>query len=182
MKVILSFLDNGDDVYLWVGQKSNIDESWKGVAVSEELVGCRKPKCKLHRLEQKKGTDNDEGFWKLLGGKKTIRPEENDEMSTHAHRKHELYQLSDKSGKLDFKKIAEGTIHYDSFKSDDVFIADVGDSVICWVGKNASKDEKAKAFEYTIKYMDQQKRPPWLPMIKLTQGNENPGFFHYIKK
>jgi hypothetical protein len=178
-------LDNGDDVYLWVGQKSNIDESWKGVAVSEELVGCRKPKCKLIRLEQKKGTDNDDTFWKLLGGHKKIKTAEEagqDDMTSHATRKHELFQLSDKSGKLEFKKIAEGTLKYDMFKTDDVFIADVGDSVICWVGKGASKDEKAKAFEHTIKYMDVQKRPPWLPMIKLTQGNENPGFFHYIKK
>jgi gelsolin len=175
-------LDNGDEVFLWVGQKSDINESWKGVAVAEEMVGCRKPKCHLTRLEQKKGTDNNDTFWKLLGGKKTIKPDAGDDMVNHAARKHELFQLSDRSGKCEFKKVAEGVLTYDLFKTDDVFIADVGDSVICWVGKGASNTEKAKAFEYSIRYLEAQKRPPFLPLIKLTQGNENPGFFHYIKK
>jgi len=103
-------------------------------------------------------------------------------MVDHASRAHELFQLSDRTGKFEFKKVAEGVLTYDMFKTDDVYITDVGDSVICWIGKSASRTEKAKAFEYTIKYLEVHKRPAWIPMIKVVQGHENPGFFHYIKK
>jgi len=138
-------LDNGDDIYLWVGQKCDINESWKGVTVADELVAVRKPKAKLIRLDQKGGKDNNEDFWKLLGGHpKTIKSaaDGGSDMESEAKRKHELWQLTDKSGRLEFKKIAEGVIKYEDFKAEDVFIADVGDAIICWVGSKASKDEK----------------------------------------
>jgi len=177
-------LDHGDEIYFWVGKGCDKNETWGGVAVADDLVDCRKPKPELIRLDEKDGKDNNDKFWKLLGGKNTVKSvhEGGNNLEKESKRVHQLFQLSDRTGQLEFKMIADVSLKYELFKDDDVFIADTGDAIICWIGSKATKGEKAKAFEYTVKYMTAHNRPAWLPMIKVAHGHENEQFWKHVKK
>jgi len=176
-------LDNGLELYLWFGEHMNMNEMWFSTTHAEELHNTRK-NSELFRLKQKNGEDKSDNFWKLLGGKKEIKKkEEANLMVQHGKREHELYRLSEKDGKIEFKEITKGRLTFDMFNSSqDCFVADVGDAVFTWIGKDTSNNEKKKAFSYAVEYLNIQKRPQWLPIIKINQGNENDHFFKHIHK
>lgn len=87
-----------------------------------------------------------------------------------------LWQLSDASGSLEFKKVQEGKITKDKLVSDDVFIADVGSEVFVWVGKGASAGEKKKGMSYATQYLADNGRPAHLPITQVFEGGENEVF------
>lgn len=173
-------LDNKTEVFVWIGKKANKNEFWKGITVAEEIHETRKGKSEITKLEQ--GSETDE-FWSVLGGKKTIKSEKEVEgdLQEEAKREQELWELSEENGQFKFEMVQKGKIEHKNFNSDNVFIADVGDTIFTWIGSKSSKGEKAKAFEYALKYMEEKKRPQWLPIVKVVDGHESTGFLSYIK-
>ena len=62
----------------------------------------------------------------------------------------------------------------------DVFILDAGNHIYVWVGKDASKDERAKGLGYASEYLFKQKRPRSLPITRVVEGHESEAFLHAI--
>jgi gelsolin len=164
-------LDSGLKLYTWMGENAAGSEKFKATQVANDLKNSRKG-CSVERLE----TEGSDEFWKLLGGKGTIKTkDEGDAMEVQAQRKPVLFKLSDDKdgdGKMEFDKVAEGELKLNMLKSDDVFIADVGDSCIVWVGKGASKNESKNALPMANKYLGLNERPAWLPIIRVMEGDE----------
>ena len=48
-----------------------------------------------------------------------------------------MYQLSDASGKLTFKTVAQGKLDKSLLDSQDVFLVDAGGHLYVWVGKGS---------------------------------------------
>merc|ERR1711953_668838 len=70
-----------------------------------------------------------------------------------------LFQLSDSTGKMEFKLVGEKNVKGDLLDSNDVFVFDIGAEVFVWVGKGASKGEKREAMKYAQEYLKKYNRP-----------------------
>jgi len=65
-------------------------------------------------------------------------------------------------------------------KSDDVFIVDLGSELIVWVGKGASKKERALAIQYAGLFLQHAKRPFGTPIVRLQEGQETAAFWKHF--
>jgi len=174
-------LDAGLELYQWNGKKAGPMEKQKGAAVSRALKEERKGKANIHVLEEGESSVDSVDFWKRLGGEGKIKSAEEGgsdaEAEKEASKIRKLYQLSDASGKMEFKFISEGNaIKKTQLVTDDVMIFDAGNEVFVWVGKGANANEKKQALGYAQSYLTQNKRPSWLPISRILQGGENPSF------
>lgn len=82
-----------------------------------------------------------------------------------------LYQLSDESGSLVMTKVEP--IEKSALSTTDVFIFDIGLEIFVWIGKGASKAERAQGMNYATKYMKEHDRPDFLPVTQIFEGGEN---------
>jgi len=174
-------LDAGLELYQWNGKKAGPMEKQKGAAVSRALKEERKGKPTIHVLEEGESSNDSLEFWKKLGGEGKIKTAEEGGSDAEAEKEsakiRKLYQLSDASGKMEFKFISEGNaIKKSQLVADDVMIFDAGNEVFVWVGKGANANEKKQALGYAQTYLTQNKRPSWLPISRIIQGGENPAF------
>jgi len=171
-------LDNGLEVFQWNGSKGGIFEKRKAQDVTAQIREERQGKAKVTIID---GLEDNAAFWKLLGGKPTKEqlPKEtpDDEKKTHTK---VLQQLSDSTGQLKLTEVATGTFKKSQLKSDDVFIVDLGNELIVWVGKGASKKERALAIQYAGLYLKHAKRPFGTPIVRIAEGQESAGFWKHF--
>jgi len=169
-------LDNGLTIYQWNGQKSGPHEKSNGAQMCRALTDERKGRAKSFVLEE---GDKEPGFWKLLGGEGAVKSAEEggDDLEAETAGVKLLFQLSDATGKLEFKQVASGSQCKKSMlDSNDVFILDTGAEVFAWIGKGSSVDEKAKALSFAQDYLTKYNRPAYLPISRILEGGENPTF------
>jgi len=159
--------DGGLDVHMLLGKECNPREKHRAAEFISALASER-PNCKHNAFEE---NDSDAGpFWTAVGGK----PAEGISAAipdTPAPFDKKLFRLSDETGKMLMKEVKPFTIA--SLQSEDVFILDSGQEVFCWVGKGASKDEKAKALGYATDYLFKNNRPKTLSVSRILEGSEN---------
>jgi len=91
-----------------------------------------------------------------------------------------LHQLSDSTGQIKLTEVASGSFKKSDLKSGDVFLVDIGSEVFVWVGKDASKKEKALAVQYAALYLKQIGRPFGTPVVRLTEGGETAAFWKHF--
>jgi len=91
-----------------------------------------------------------------------------------------LHSLSDASGQLKLTEVATGSIKKAHLKSDDVYIVDLGNEVFVWVGKGASKKEKALAIQYAALYLKHHGRPYGTPVARIQEGGEPSSFWKHF--
>jgi len=163
-------LDNGLEVIQWNGNKSSVAERRKAADLSQAIAQERGGLVKVKVNEE---NNEDESFWKCLGGKGPIKSaEEGGSDEVQAPMK-VLFRLSDASGSMKFTKEAEGpTVKKNKLDSNDVFILDVGPEVFTWVGKGATKEEKNKALGFAQQYLKDQGRPEYTPISRVLEGGE----------
>jgi hypothetical protein len=165
-------LDAGLEIYQWNGRSAGIAEKRKATEIVESLKKDRNGKAKSQILD---GLEDSEGFWKLIGGKPaSIAPATSDDIKVEKCKI--LYKLSDESGALKKTKIAEGSVKKSQLESKDVFILDVGHTVWVWIGKGASKQERAKGIEFGTKHLKEAGRPDHTPVSRVLDGAEPQGF------
>jgi gelsolin len=174
-------LDAGLKIYQFNGTKAGPMEKQKGAAITRSLKEERKSAPQVIVVEETDtGADADE-FWKHLGGRGKIKTAEeggSDDLAEKETAKvRRLMHLSDASGKMEFKQVAEGNaIKKSQFISDDVMVFDAGHEVFVWVGKGASKEEKKNALGYAQTYLTQFKRPAYIPITRVQEAGETPDF------
>jgi len=174
-------LDAGLALYQWNGKSAGPLEKQKGAALSRALKEERKGKPSVYVMEEGEKSADTVEFWKLLGGEGPIKTAEEGGSDVEAEKENnkirKLFQLSDASGKMEFKLINEGNaIKRNQLISDDVMIFDAGNEVYAWIGKGASKEEKKQALGFAQDYLTKFKRPSWLPISRVLEGGENETF------
>jgi gelsolin len=77
-----------------------------------------------------------------------------------------LFKLSDSSGNLEMNLVGEGKGKILKSKLDmtDVFILDIGTQIYVWIGKKASKQERANGIKSGVAYLRGNGRPADTPV------------------
>jgi hypothetical protein len=118
-------------------------------------------------------------FWKAIGGQGPVKTAEEggDDLEHEKATEKKLFQLSDASGKLEFKEVGKGAaIKRSMLDSNDVFILDTGAEVYAWIGKGASPDEKKKAMQFAQDYLQKHNKPLFVPITRILEGGANETF------
>jgi hypothetical protein len=171
-------LDAGLEIYQWNGRTAGIAEKRKATEIAENLKKDRNGKPKVQILD---GLEACEPFWKLLGGKPaSVAPATPDDVKVEKVKV--LYRLSDESGELKKTKVAEGSVKKSQLETKDVFILDCGHMVWVWIGKGASKQERAKGIEFGTKHVKDSGRPDHIPVSRVLEGAEPQGFKAELSK
>jgi len=173
-------LDGGLKIWQFNGRKCGPQEKQKGAQLARAIVDERKGKPKVDVLEE---GDKDVEFWKLLGGQGPIKSAEEggDDNEAETNTGKILFQLSDSTGSMVFKEVGKGSACKKALlDSNDVFILDTGAEVFAWIGKGASKDEKAKALGFAQDYLTKFNRPAHMPICRILEGGENQVFMNAL--
>jgi hypothetical protein len=178
-------LDCGLTIYQWNGSQCGPMEKQKGAAVCRALKEERKSGPNVIVVEEAdKGVDAD-NFWKGVGGRpakiKTADEggKDDEEVVTKCNVRR-LWHLSDASGKMEFKQVAEGNkVSMSLFNHDDVMIFDAGFEVFAWIGKGANAAERANGIKYAedmLKNDSDKERVKRTPISRVLDGQESPSF------
>jgi hypothetical protein len=122
--------------------------------------------------------EEDEEFWKVLGGKGPVASAEaggsDVEAASIGSVEKTLLRISDASGGMDVSEVAKGTkIQKSLLDSNDVFILDAGHEVFAWVGLKASVGEKKHALQYAQDYVTKNNKHPATPVSRVLEGGES---------
>jgi len=169
-------LDAGTLIIQWNGSKSGVLEKAKGAELLQAIEGEREGRAKGRVIAE---SDNDEEFWKILGGKGPVADAAAGGSDVEAEKHHEgvLLRLSDASGKFEFNEVAKGNrIKRNLLDTNDVFILFTGAEVFAWVGKKASAGEKKKALQFAQEYVLKAGLPVHTPVARIVEGGENEVF------
>jgi len=174
-------LDAGLSIYQWNGKSGGPAEKNKGSALARAIKDEREGRSKVTVHEE---GDKDLGeFWKILGGEGPVKSAAEGGSDTEvASTSKVLFSLSDATGKLEFKKVAESKVTRAHFVSNDAFIFDVGPQVFAWIGKGSSANERKGALQYAADYLKNNSRPLHLPIIRILEGGENEVFEAFLDK
>jgi gelsolin len=167
-------LDAGLELYQWNGKTAGINEKRKANEIIQDLKKHRNGKPKSIVLDN---LEDHESFWKLLGGKPgpgEIAKATSDEIKVEKVKI--LTELSDKTGELKSTKVAEGVVKKSQLNTNEVFILDVGHSVFAWIGKGASKAERANGIKFATDYCARAGRPAHTPVVRVLEGAEPRAF------
>jgi gelsolin len=163
-------LDAGLTIYKWIGSKSNSFEKFRAASICEEIKNERIGKPVIVELEE---SNNDETFWKILGGRNEIKSRGKSTGTDGATHSKNMFRLSDSSGEL-----LMTTVEYakSSLSSDDVFIIDAGSEILIWIGNKTTANEKKNSIAIAQQYIKDYGRPSQIPFSVMSEGRENCSF------
>ena len=165
-------LDTGLKIFIWIGKNSNGFEKFHMGCLAQKIKNIRNNKVNLISIYED-NTDNID----LKNKKEFDEFMEKYEEENKPEKKESFYEgtkkmmkLSDENGKFEMSEVPYSK---DSLSTKDSFLIDRGDSLIIWIGKEASKKEKKFARFYAKKYIKQEKRSDQLPILVTNEGKNN---------
>jgi len=173
-------LDKGLDIYQWQGKKAGKNEKARAGQLCRALDDERRGKPEVHVYGQ---TDKDiaEFYCHFAEYKEGEAVEISDESVDDAEWEKKsdkiLMQLSDASGTMEFKEVAKVNVKRSQLDSKDVFVFDIGNEVFVWIGKDATAEEKKGGLQYAGQYLKDYKRPSFLPITKILEGQDSNAFY-----
>jgi len=170
--------DKGMDLYQFNGKGASGFEKVKAAEMARAIDDDRNGKPEVHVFEEGDNDDNEQKFWAGVGGKKSI-PESTGVDSKPNDRPKKLFRLSDASGKMVFTK--EGNCTKASLDTNDVFVFDSGNAIYVWIGKGASKDERAKGMGYATQYLSDEKLSMNTQCVCIREGAAVPEFYKQLE-
>eukprot|EP00466_Bigelowiella_natans_P006920 jgi/Bigna1/86413/estExt_fgenesh1_pg.C_100194 len=200
-------LDCGLTLYRWIGSKANKYEKFKSMEVANKIKDEeRGGKATIVILDKNNSSSTEaEPFWKMLGDKSQVKSAEAGGADAVRRAKPTLIEISDASGKMDFKqvkvttksgKLEKSLLRYQKyFKirvacgvrpviadadaaawTEDVFLIDVQSKIYVWIGKGATKAEKKESMKYATDYLKEKGYPDWISVQRVTERAEPPAF------
>ena len=142
------------------------DEKFKAAAMINNMKEGRKGNVRVEVIEERSSGSSHPGLKLLKEGKSKTK-------EAPAAGKPEMFCVSDADGSLDLDDV-DG-YGRDKLKSGDVFIINTGAHCFCWVGSEASADERKNAISYASNYLNKTETP-WLPISVIAEGKENEAF------
>jgi len=170
--------DAGMDLYQFNGKGSSGAERVKAAEMARAIDDERKGKPNVHVFEEGDGDDTEKKFWDGVGGKINIPATAGDDKAPNARPK-KLFRLSDASGKIQFT--AEAKVSRSTLDTNDVFVFDSGNAIFVWIGKGASKEEKAKGMGFATQYLADNKISMSTQCVCLREGSDSPEFYKQIE-
>lgn len=156
-------IDTGLIIYQFNGKDCTADEKYKAAAMINNMKeGPKRAGCTVEVIDESSSPDHP--ALKLLSD-----APKKDKAAVPVGKK-EMKCVSDADGSLDLDEV-DG-YGRDRLNSSDVFIINTGSHVFCWVGKDASVDERKNAIPHASNYLNKTETP-WLPITVIAEGKEN---------
>jgi villin 1/advillin len=92
-----------------------------------------------------------------------------------------LVELSDSSGSLQTRVVAEGKLEYKDLNENEVFIVDTVQSLFVWIGGKASKEERRNGMKHGVQYASDNGYGVGCAIQVQKQGSETTIFKGYFK-
>jgi len=163
-------LDVGLKVFEFQGRHCTPGEKMKAAQISSEIEGTRG---KIHVVVLSASQEDDgpdwTDFWATFGGKRPIPEKAKEEVPTEKR----MYKISDETGKMEYSQVK---FCKSSLEENSVFVADVGPEIFVWIGKKADEQEKKSGLSFAQQYLNDNNRPPHLPIIRVVSGHESEEF------
>jgi len=176
-------LDAGLKLFQFNAAHAGIMAKRQAGEICRSLKEERHSKPQLVTVEQGENSNDAKEFWTFFGGVGPIKSaEEGRKWEKEHHEFHgspkRLLQLSDETGKMEMKLVAEGTnnIKKNLLNSKAIMILDTGSDVFVWVGAKSDHEEKKAALGFAQTYLNQYKRPAHVPIHKIYEGGINETF------
>jgi len=164
-------LDLGNVLYQFNGKQAGIGEKSQAAKLTRSIDDERGSKVEIHVLTS---ADDEPAFWGPLGGKIPVASAAAGGSDTDLAEKKCLFQLSDKSGALQWTSVP---VSKASLVRDDVFIFDCISVIWVWVGLGASVEERKNGLLYATRYLgNHPSRSVSTPIVRIVQGGENEEF------
>jgi len=160
------FLQTPKGTYIWNGSGSSGDERQFAKSISQRL----NPGEPALVVEGKEPQD----FWTALGGKGEYSNIKEPEVGSHPAR---LFQCSNARGYFWVEEVLD--FDQEDLIEEDVMILDTYREVFVWIGNQANSEEKKKALETSIKYVETDtsgRKVADTVFITVKQGLEPPNF------
>ncbi len=172
-------LDAGMKLYQFHGKQSSPQEKIRAGQIARAIDDERKGLPVVIVVDEG-GKDIPKEFWDLLGGEGPIKSAAEGGSDVEVEKAPSgkiLFQLSDASGKMEFKEVGKGpAVKQSMLDKNDVFILDNGAEVFAWIGSGASAQEKKCALQYAADYLKKFNRPLHTPISRILEGGENEVF------
>ncbi|MEM2133273.1 MAG: hypothetical protein Q6366_000585 [Candidatus Freyarchaeota archaeon] len=136
-------VDAGDRIWIWLGEKTTVDEKFAGAFISDHMDKQRKGKPRVETVQQ--GSEPLE-FRKTVGPMRIVDQDlaksilKKTEKKTHPV---VMYRISGEEFEtLDDIQFVQVPLSKASLDSEDVFLIDTYDTIYIWQGKKSSVREK----------------------------------------
>jgi len=153
-------LDDDKTIYVWIGSKSSVDEKTTGAANARKLDQERGGAAKIITIDQ--GQESQEFLKKVgsIGGgamkvveqniaKTMLKDVVTGDWAQFAEHKNVLYRVSSEEfTDINAMKLIQVPFNKSSLDSEDCFVADLGNKVYIWQGKNCNVKEKVKSGQW----------------------------------
>jgi len=170
--------DAGMNIYQFNGKGSSGAERVKAAEMARAIDDERKGLPEVHVFEEGDSDDASKAFWTGVGGKKDIPESAGDDTAPSARAK-KLFRLSDSTGKMVFTP--EPKCSKASLDTNDVFVFDSGNAIYVWIGKGASKDERAKGMGFATQYLADNKISMSTQCVCVREGAAVPQMFKLLE-
>lgn len=161
-------IDSGKLIYQYNGSECSHDEKYKASAVVSGIISSRGGRARHETLEEKSTGPQHPALMLLRDGTQKEKTEVKGERK--------MFEISEEDGDMAMEEIAEGDkVSKDLLDSNNVYIVNTGDHVYCWVGKEASIDERRNGIPYASTYLNKTSTP-WLPITVIAEGRESDDF------
>mmetsp|Transcript_22608 Transcript_22608/g.65147 ORF Transcript_22608/g.65147 Transcript_22608/m.65147 type:complete len:371 (-) Transcript_22608:152-1264(-) len=160
-------LDAGATLYVWFGEQSSPFEKQAANAVAEQLEASRDGAAKATQ-------DIGDEFWDLLGGMGDIKEASEVPVLMEPPEMGEvvLYRLAEEEdGEIRVDEVGRGELSRDMLTSDSVYLCDVGQQVLVWLGAEASDAARRQGMISATKYMKFNNRPVTTPVTVVKEGH-----------
>ncbi|XP_041473939.1 protein flightless-1 homolog [Lytechinus variegatus] len=168
-------LDNGMDIYIWYGQKSNPITRSKARLMCEKINKMeRKNNAKITMMYQ--GSEVED-FWEPLGGyREDFVPQ--DWLKSFVPEKPRLYKVGLGTGYLELPQVElpKGKPHQTLLETKNVYILDCNADVFIWIGRKSSRLWRAAALKLSQELCSMLNRPINATVIRILEGNESQVF------
>nr|MDO8113765.1 hypothetical protein [Candidatus Sigynarchaeota archaeon] len=174
-------LDNNTIVFIWVGQNSSADEKEAAAVEAHRIEQDRH--AKVITIDQ--GQESDAFFKALepLGSFRLVEKNlvgsmlkdvETGSWAGHVEHVNALYRVSseDFEGDINKMKFVQVPFEKSSLDSGNVYIADVGDEILVWVGRGSNVKERMMAGRWAYKF--DAERAGAQPILYFDEGEDAP--------
>jgi len=155
-------IDVGKHIYQWNGSECTGDEKFKAAQEVDKMES-KRSNSKSDTIEDGRPSENHPVIDLLFSDGESKKEEK-----VQGERK--MFEVTDEDGSISMDLVAEGSaISKDLLKTENVYIINTGDAVFCWVGIQASIDERKNGMSYACNYISGTKTP-LLPVTVVSEG------------
>lgn len=171
-------LDLGTELYQWSGEGANRREKNKAAEImrrirDEERAG----RGNFYFIESGEDSPDALKFFECLGGPEGVKSAEAGGSDSEAVSTVGLYRVTDADGKVVMTKVSNAPLEHKMLDTKDCFILDTGASgVFVWVGKQATRDERASSMVKAEGFLNAKGHADWTPITRVIEGAETPIF------